>query len=394
VTALAGKAIAARYYAQGPDRSYFMGCSAGGIQAMWLAQRFPDTFDGIVAGGPALRLSHNFVAWISANRALMSGRDEPVLSQADLVRLNRAVVEKCDLNDGLKDGLIGDPRRCGFDPVALQCGSVRTGECLNASQVDAVKKIYAGPVDSRGGALTAPIALRGSETTWLQWFAGSRGRPTAIYDYMKDAYRYAIFPIDFGPGWSPEQFDFDRDPPRLGAMVALEPNHPDLHAFKARGGRLLAYTGWSDAVEGVSNTIAYYDTVERVMGGRAATQDFFRLFVVPGMEHCSGGPGPYAIDYLSYLERWVEAGEAPMRVLGAHVRTEDLLPKAMAGDGEALKALRKRFEWPLDPATVEFARPVFPYPASARYRGRGDPTRAESFTSEEGSGARTGTRRP
>lgn len=379
VTALAGKAIVARYHARGPERSYFMGCSAGGIQAMWLAQRFPTAFDGIVAGAPALRMSHNWLGWIAANRALMGGRDEPLLAAADLERVNRAVVAKCDSNDGVRDGLIGDPRECPFDPGELQCTAARTPECLTPVQVDTVRRIYAGPVDSRGRALAAPIALRGSETTWLQWFTGSRNRPTPVYEYMKDAYRYSVFALDFGAAWFPEQFDFDVDPARLGAMAALEPTHPDLRAFRARGGRLLAYTGWSDAVEGVHNTIDYYDTVERVMGGRSATQEFFRLFVVPGMEHCSGGPGAYFVDYLGAIEGWVERGAAPDRLVGSHVKIDDLLPKAMAGDAEALRLLRKRFVHPLDPAYVEFSRPIHPYPTGTRYAGHGDPTRADSF---------------
>jgi hypothetical protein len=323
---------------------------------MWEAQRFPWDFDGIVAGGPALSLSRNWVNWLWANRALNGADGKIVLEPADLELLHRAVLARCDLNDGVRDGVIGDPRACRFDPAQLRCAASKNGRCLTARQVEAAAKIYAGPFTSRGEKIVDPIALRGSELTWLDWFGGSSAHPTPMYDYFREWTHYAIYPIDLGSAWKPEQFDFDRDYKRLGAWEAMEPiNDPDLRRFKTAGGKLLSYTGWSDAIEGVLNTTGYYEAVEKIMGGRQETQNFYRLFVVPGMHHCSGGDGAEAIDYLGYLEAWVEEGKPPESLIGAHLR----------------------------PPLIEFSRPVYPYPKVARYRGKGDPGDAASFQAEE-----------
>lgn len=363
--ALAGKAIVAHFYGENPRKSYFMGCSAGGLQAMWEAQRFPWDFNGIVAGGPALRLSRTWVSWLWANRALVASDGVPRLGRPELEGLHQAVVAKCDMNDGVKDGLIGDPRDCEFDPAELKCGEAKTRNCLTEDQVKVARKIYEGPVDSQGRQIAPPIALRGSELSWLEFYGGDSNHPTPFFDYLKDWYYYAVFPIDLGSAWKPEYFDFDRDYKRLGAMQALEPNNPDLRPFKSAGGKLLAYTGWSDAIEGVLNTVDYYETAERVMGGRAATQDFFRLFVIPGMNHCGGGEGPFTVDYLTYLEAWVEDGKAPDKVIGSHGAgrgAPDARQTATPGGGAA-----------------EFSRPIFPYPIRTQYRGRGDSDRATNF---------------
>lgn len=160
-----------------------------------------------------------------------------------------------------------------------------------------------------------------------------------------------------GPSWKLEDFDFDHDYKRLSAAALVAPTNPDLRGFKAAGGKILSYTGWNDAVEGVLGTVDYYETAERVVGGRAETQDFFRLFVVPGMNHCGGGDGASDVDWLSYLEAWVEKGEEPERVIGgSHVRE----------GGES-----------------DFSRPIYPYPTRTKYLGRGDPNDAENFGPDE-----------
>jgi hypothetical protein len=168
---------------------------------------------------------------------------------------------------GVKDGVIGDPRACHFDPSELQCAAGKSGTCLAATQVEAVKKIYDGPVNSKGEVIARPIALRGSELSWLDIFGGSSDAPTPGFNYLRDWRYYSIFPTNLGTEWKPENFDFNRDYKRLGAMDALEPNNPDLRRFKSSGGKLLAYTGWNDAIEGALNTADYYETVERVTGG-------------------------------------------------------------------------------------------------------------------------------
>jgi Tannase and feruloyl esterase len=266
------------------------------------------------------------------------------------------------LNDGLKDGVIGNPRACHFNPLELRCTSGKNNKCLTEQQAEAAAKIYGGPVTSKGEQITTPIALRGSELTWMDMYMGSESNPKPGYTYLKDWFRYSIFDIDLGPTWKPADFDFDRDYKRLGAMEALEPHNSDLHRFKAAGGKLLAYTGWSDSIEGVLNTTNYYETTERILGGRAATQDFFRLFVIPGMNHCAGGEGAFDVDYLSYLEAWVEKGHAPDLMIGAHPKIDH--------DGN---------KFSLDPSRVSFTRPVYPYPLLAKYKGSGDPNSADNF---------------
>lgn len=379
VTAIAGKAIVARYYGQTPRSSYFMGCSAGGLQAMGEAQRFPWDFNGIVAGAPDIRLSAVWVNWLWGNRALVGTDGRPLLSNADFELLHHAVVTACDLNDGVKDGVIGDPRKCDFDPRKLQCAAGKSPACLSKSQIDAVEKVYSGPHTSDGERIAQPIALRGSELNWSVLFEGSSKYPTPAYRYFRDWFNYSIFAIHLGSGWKTGDFNFDRDYKRLGAMEALEPINADLRAFKSSGGKLLAYTGWNDAGEGVLNTIDYYETAERVIGGRTATQDFFRLFVIPGMNHCTTGDGAFAVDYLSYLDAWVENGKAPDKIIGYHVKLSDLMNRVQHGDESARNALERRLEFPLASTTVKFSRPIYPYPIETKYLGRGDPDQARNF---------------
>jgi hypothetical protein len=181
------------------------------------------------------------------------------------------------------------------------------------------------------------------------------------------------------PGWSYSEFDFDRDYKRLGLGAWYDNSNPDLRRFKSAGGKLIVYHGGNDTIDLPGPVIDYYETVERTMGGRAATQNFFRLFVIPGMNHCTLGDGAFAVDWLGYLEDWVENGQAPDKLISFHVKLDDLLDKAMHGDHNALKTLMRRLEFPLDVAGIEFSRPVYPYPTTAKYLGHGSPKDAASF---------------
>lgn len=363
VTAIAEKSIVDRYYGKTPKRSYFMGCSAGGLQATVAAERFPHDYDGIAAGSPCLRGTAQLLNYIWNNRAMTDKDGGTLLRQTDLDLLHRAVVAKCDLIDGVRDGLIGDPRLCHFDPLELMCAGGKQESCLTAKQIEAVKKIYRGPTASDGRQLAPPIAMMGSESTWLVDYGGSSAHPTPFFNYLGDWIRYYSFQPNPGPKWTLDNFDFDHDPNRLGMAALVEPfNDPDLRQFKAAGAKLLMYTGWDDSEEGVLNTVDYYETVERVMRGRTQTQAFFRLFVVPGGAHCEGGEGAFTVDYLSYLERWVEQGIAPDKLLGSHVDESAEPP-----------------HFPLSRAQIQFSRPIYPYPIVARYSGHGDPADASSF---------------
>lgn len=377
VTAVASKAIVERYYKRAPARSYFMGSSTGGRQAMMAAQRFPWDFDGIIAGVPSLSVAGIHLNLLWGNRWFTDRAREPLFTQSDLELLHRAVVARCDLNDAVADGLIGDPRICAFDPIELRCGVGKRGECLSAVQVEAARKIYGGAVTSNGEPIYMPAALKGSERTWIDWFSRT-------YEFVREEFRYAAFDPDPGPTWKPEDFDFDRDYKRLGVAEALSAAvNPDLRRFKAAGGKLLVYAGWSDAAGMPLHTVDYYEMAEKIMGGRAATQSFFRLFLIPGMNH-SLGAGAFAVDWLSYLESWVEKDEPPTQVTGSHVSNDDL----DSNNPDHALRLTRRLAFPLDPAHVKFTRPVYPYPTVAMYSGCGDASEATSFVPVEPS-ART-----
>jgi hypothetical protein len=381
VTALVGKAVVGRYYSRAPEKSYFSGCSTGGRQAMMEAQRFPGDFDGIIAGAPAINLPGLFMHLLWANRALTDDAGKPLLRQADLETLHNAVVAKCDLNDGVRDGLIGDPRVCDFDSSKLLCSRGKETECLTASQIAAVKKLYGGPVTSTGEQIYMPGPLLGSERTWLEYFTDSVSNPGILYNAIGDAFRYSALQPNPGATWKPKDFDFDHDSKRLGMSGSLySPDNPDLRRFQRAGGKLLMFTGWNDAAGMPLPVVDYYETVEKTMGGRNATQDFFRLFVIPGMNHCSGGDGAFAVDWLTYLEAWVEEATAPDKLVSFHVNVDDdLLNKATQGDLKATRTLTRGPDFPLDPKSITFSRPVYPYPTAAKYLGHGDPKDAASF---------------
>jgi hypothetical protein len=375
VTALAGQAIVRRYYDQSPRRVYFMGSSTGGRQALMAAQRFPWDFDGIIAGAPSINVPLIYMHLIWANRALVDRLGIPRLTANDIETLHRAVLAKCDLDDGLEDELILDPRTCSFDPSELLCTSSRRTACLSTEKVASVKKLYSGPVTSAGEQIYMTGVMKGSERTWLSYFwGGQTGDPWAMFNFAGDAFRYSGFSPAPGPKWSPNDFDFDRDFKRLGQSEALyAATNPDLRRFKARGGKLIAYVGWADAVGMPLPMIDYYETAERTLGGRRATQDFFRLFVVPGMTHGPDANGAIVVDWVSYLEAWVEQGQAPDKVQSVGLQF---------GPDE-------RFDWERltgasnsgmpDPSLVRFGRPVYPYPTVAVYSGQGDPNVATSF---------------
>ncbi len=376
VTALAGKAVVARYYGNAPNRSYFMGSSTGGRLGLIAAQRFPWDFDGIVAGVPSLSVTGTHMNLLWGNRVMTDAAGESMLEQQDLETLHAQVIASCDLNDGLKDGLIGDPRACNFNPQELACSGAKREGCLTAQQVEAVLRIYQGPVTSRGEHVYMPGALKGSERTWLAWFRTLNSANTrATYDFVREEFRWEAFQPDAGLAWKPEHFDFDRDYKRLGVAQALsDAVNPDLRKFKAAGGKLVMFAGWSDAGGMPLHTVDYYETAERVLGGREATQEFFRLFVLPGMGHAFGD-GAFAVDWLSCLEAWVEHERAPGEVLSFHIKIDDLDLNKPEHFGEVFR--RMTLPWNAD--AIEFARPVYPYPIVARYRGHGDPRRASSF---------------
>jgi Tannase and feruloyl esterase len=281
-----------------------------------------------------------------------------------------AVVAQCDMNDGVKDGLIGDPRLCGFDPQKMICAAGANDACLTEIQANAVAAVYAGPQDSKGRSISVAHAFRGSELNWIGNYVRDGGLPSIYAGFMTEMFRYLNFSPDPGPSWQMSQFNWDSDYKRIAIMEALyNAQNPDLRKFKAAGGKIIAYQGWADQSVLPPWVIDYYETVEQTMGGRAATQDFFRLFTLPGVNHCVGGEGADQVDYLGYLDAWVEQGKAPDMMLAAHINLEP-----------GLAAFLVRH--PIDPAKFQFARPLFPYPLRTVYKGKGDPNDPASYKAQ------------
>jgi feruloyl esterase len=366
VSTLAGKAITEWYYGRAPRLSYFMGCSGGGLQAMSEVQRFPWDFDGVIAGAVPMHglTTRSTLADLWTYTVTQDAAGQPILTMADIELTHRAVVERCDMNDGVKDGVIGDPRVCRFDPAELTCGKAAAGQCLSPEKVAVIRKIYSGP--------TSPPAVQGfagqvlgSELDWPQ---------TVIHGvhyvgYATEAMRYLFLDPAPGPAWTTKDFDLARDYKRLGVTEAIHAAYnPDIRAFKAGGAKLIMYVGWEDRGR-APLMIDYYETMERAMGGKAQTEDFARLFVLPGVSHCFGGEGADNVDYLTALETWVEHGKAPDVLIASKMK-----PPAVKGDFTYLTR-----DFPPDPAQVVYTRPVYPYPLQAHYKGRGNPNKAESF---------------
>jgi feruloyl esterase len=348
-TSEAAKLILRNHTGKFPDHSYFDGCSTGGQQALSEAQRYPDDYDGIIAGDPGnnrVRQTFGFLwSWSVSHRDGVA-----VIPAAKLSMITKAVVDACDGLDGLKDGIIDDPRRCHYDPGRLLCKGADEPSCLTAAQVEAVRKIYDGPKNPRTG-----------EQIYSGWARGSEGfgeTPAESWrTYIMDPpepmrvgfFRYFLF---HDPGWDWHTLDWDRDltyaEQKLAFLSAVD---RDLTAFKRRGGRLLMYTGWSDPIVPPLDAVTYYDGVVKTMGGLEKTREFYRFFLAPGMGHCGGGPGPNTFDTLAALEQWVEKGSAPDKLLASH-----------STNGK-----------------VDRTRPLCPYPQVARWKGTGSTDEAANF---------------
>jgi feruloyl esterase len=331
---LKAKAIVEAFYGARPRYSYFVGCSTGGRQGLMEAQRFPEDYDGIVAGAPA-----NYWTRMPAGDLFIAAatlKDEATrLSPAKLDTLNRGALAACDAGDGVTDGLIEDPPRCRFDPAALQCTGAESDACLTPAQVGAARKIYAPAVNPRTGEEIFPGMPPGSERTWGPLAGGPQ--PFVI---ATDFYKYFVLS---NPEWDWTTMDFDKDVAAGAAKVGavMDAVNPDLGAFKARGGKLILYHGWNDQLITATNSINYYKSVTARMGAGAA-DDVTRLFMAPGMLHCGGGIGPSTFDALGALEQWVEQGRKPARIDAAHStngvvdRTRPLCPYpqvAVSGSG-------------------------------------------------------------
>lgn len=385
----AAKLVAQAYFGVPPRHSYFSGCSTGGEEALSEAQRYPDDFNGIIAGDPGnYRTSLNMAFLWQFEKNHRPGADvRPILSVADLLFLHHAVIEACDGADGVRDGVINDPRDCKFDVATLLCRHGNEAHCLSAEQVAAIRAMYTGPSDPVTRAQIYPGYTLGSEAVrvepdqklpgWSQFWANPSGQDEP---QRTDFFRYWVFA---NPEWDWWRFDWHTDPVIVSAAIGskVDATSPDLHRFADHGGKLIMFMGWADPVGSALAAIEYYRQVVDFTANHAGlkdalpeTQSFFRLYMVPGMAHCAGGPGATNFssatrdstppvrdskhDMLIALEDWVEKADAPGALIGTHYA--DTARKVVA-----------------------FQRPICVFPEVARYIG-GDVNAAESFRCEAG----------
>jgi feruloyl esterase len=333
------KAIIATFYGDAPKFSYWNGCSAGGRQALKEAQRFPEDFNGIIAGAPGADWTGRASAALRVAQA-MHKDEASTIPAAKYPAIHAAALEACDALDGVKDGVIDNPRSCTFDPRVLECKGADTASCLTPPQVEMARTIYAAGRSGREITSLEP----GSELGWATW---GGAQPLS---QSTEHFKYIVFK---DPNWDFKTFNFERDAARAdridnNTVNALDPN---LKPFFDRGGKLIQYHGWGDPQISPGNSVQYYSSVVQKLGGRDAIHGSYRMFMVPGMAHCGGGDGPNRFDMIAALEEWVEKGKAPDRIEASRLR-----------DGK-----------------VDRTRPLCPYPQVAKYKGTGSIDEAANF---------------
>ena len=377
-TTVTAKALIKAYYQQDIARNYFIGCSRGGGQALMEAQRYPDDFEGIVAGAPAYNWTMGLGAGMTQNMKVMfpdpNNLQQAVIGPKEQQLIESAYLEKCDALDGIEDGILNDPRQCKFDVASLLCKGKKTDSCLSSEQLKAVKAYYKGPKDSKGNPLYYGFPFGGEtgEGGWSRWVTGGLKYhqnsgdyqeglgsefpapivPNAQYPFGTNVMKYLVY---HDPDWTYKNYNYDtlREDAKLAGNT-LNATNPDLSAFRQRGGKLLMFTGWSDAAITALGTIGYYEDV--LAHDKTATNDS-RLFMMPGVEHCWGGPGPSYTNFLAEIDQWVETGKAPEQT-AAYWLDEKFQPTG--------------------------SRLLCAYPQVAKYDGKGDPRDVSSFRCVKG----------
>jgi hypothetical protein len=313
-TIVLAKQLVATYYGRPASYSYWDGCSTGGRQGMVAASRYPQDFDGVLAGAPTLRWSDVMMKGLANQRALDSA---PTLTMAKLENVFKHVLAKCDAKDGVADGLVSDPPACDFDPAKdlPRCTGAVTDACFAEAEVGAVARLRAGPRIKGREYFPQHWGVEHPSTSvpWLFVPGAANGLTQFGQSYMK----YMAFERQ-DPNYDWNSFNFDTDPDRMAGIDALLNPKPDLAAFRERNGKVLTYWGWADAALNVVMGTDYYDAVAGKLG-LAQTQSFYRMFLIPGLAHCGGGYGPNVIDGMTPLIEWVEAGRAPERLRAQQV---------------------------------------------------------------------------
>jgi hypothetical protein len=379
-TAIFSKLILEAYYGKPAAHAYFSGCSDGGREALMEAERYPEDFDGILAGAPANNWTHHFTGFVW-NEIALNATPESKLTPDKLPAIQKAVLAACDALDGVKDGLIQDPRQCRFDPSVLLCHGAENADCLTQPQIDTLNKIYAGPKNPRTSQQIYPGYEPGTEAdpaAWSIWILG----PSIQSLFGNTFFGQAVYEQAH---WDWHTMDFDRDVRLADEKTAaiLNSYNPDLRSFRDHGGKLIQYHGWGDAAIAPRDSIAFYESVQAFLKqypdsrspNPSDTRGFYRLFMVPGLQHCTGGPAPTSFgndelasgrdfpadadhDILLALDRWVTQGVPPDKIIATG---------KIGADAKAGKQ------------GTPLTRPLCAYPAVARYKGQGDTNSAENF---------------
>jgi feruloyl esterase len=367
-TADKAKTLIGAFYGDPAKRSYFSGCSNGGRQALMEAQRYPDDYDGIIAGAPAANFTRT-AALFASNLVAMADRASYVPA-SKYAAIEAAVVAACDARDGAKDGVVTEPTTCAFDPTALLCREAETDTCLTSAQVATMKKFYGGlHTDNKQNDF--PGFVPGAESGpggWGLWLSGAKPDSSLEYAFGTQFFKNMVHK---DPAWDYHTFNVERDLKAADDAVGpiLNAINPDLSAFRKRGGKLIVYHGWGDAALPPAATIEYYNQVVAKLG-QTETDSFVRTYMMPGLQHCFGGPGADSVGALpgmlppqpdparnmsAALVQWVEQGVAPSAIVATKYKGQT------AADG------------------VAFTRPLCPYPRVARYKGTGSADDAANF---------------
>ena len=363
-TAVQGKAIVTAFYGSAPKRAYFSACSNGGRQALMEAQRYPEDYDGIIAGAPANNFTRLAASFVWGMKGMLTEPGD-YIPAAKLKAIQAAVLASCDARDKVTDGVIEEPSRCqpNLEPLRCQDGA-DSDACLTVPQLTALKKIYDGPADAKGRRLYPGFSAGGEaeQGGWANWITGAAREQSAHFGFGTQMFKHMVYN---DPNWDYRTFDLERDLAAADAKMGPVINSidPDLRPFFKRGGKLILYHGWCDAAIPAESTVDYFNAVVKKVGAGKAKPSI-RLFLAPGMQHCGGGAGPNVFgqggpgsgvetegDVNAALERWVEQGMAPGRIVAA-----------LRKGGQAVRT-----------------RPLCAYPAVAAWKGSGSTDDAANF---------------
>ncbi len=350
VATLVGKSLVSSYYGRAPQHAYWQGCSTGGRQGLAEIQRYPDDYDGVIAGAPV----YTPLVYSNAILRVQAFHKNPGsnLLHAHVPLIQKSVLAACDMKDGVADGILTDPRACTWDPGELACKAPSTSlgasgppeSCLTPAQVETVRRVYSG-VKTKDGKYAAMPLMRGGETDWVARMVGTPQQPRGLNASLGAPFMTYVVKSD--PSYDIMSFDPERDMAALSSGLAAEVHQqsPDISKFVARGGKLLLWHGFNDPGPSPLSTIAYMDAVKAKV---PAAKDSMRLFLAPGVLHCGGGAGPDRFDSLTAMEQWIEKGIPPASMIATK-------------------------------ANAPISRPLCPYPQLAKYKGTGDTNDAASF---------------